>query len=324
MKVLIIGSSGSLARMLISYLIERNIEVTGIDIRKNTEFLPENKFRFYKCSITEKDHLKSIFDEAQPTNVLHLACSFNKVRNRQREYDIDINGSDNVLDICNSTPSVKQLIFSSSAAAYGGKKENPLWMKESEPLVPKNYRYGMNKKLVEDRYTNVPVREDLRIIVLRLCLVLGPTFDKPRSAVSILIKLPFLPKFTRETKLQFIHSEDLTTLTGLILEDRDINGIYNLAPDSYVIVKDIAPDKKYIGVPKFMTKVLLWICWHLRLMNIQPTSAVNSFYPTILDSSKIISRYNYKFKYSSKEAFEDTVAHNMIPADAWSITRRWH
>ena len=317
MKVLIIGSSGSLARMLISYLIERNTEVTGIDIRESTEVLPENKFRFYKCSITEKVHLKSIFNEVQPTNVLHFACSFNKIRNRQREYDIDIHGSENVLDACNNTPSVRQLIFSSSAAAYGAKKDNSLWMKESEPLIPKKYRYGINKKLVEHNYTNIPVREDLRIVVLRLCLVLGPTFDKPRSVVSLLIKLPALPKFIKEKKVQFIHSEDLVSLLELILEDKEINGIYNLAPDSYTVVKDIVPDKKYLGIPLFIFKGSLWVCWHLRILNLQPAAVSNTLYPTILDSSKIISRYGYKFKYSSKEAFEDTVVNNMIPADAW-------
>jgi UDP-glucose 4-epimerase len=317
MKVLITGSSGSLARMLIKHLIEKNVDVIGIDIRESTEILPAEKFQFYKCSITEKEKLKSVFAGVQPTNVVHFACSFNKVRNRKLEYEIDINGSHNILEACNSTSSVKQLIFSSSAAAYGGKADNPLWMKESEPLLPENYRYGMNKKLVEDTYTNISVRYDLNIVILRMCLVLGPTFDKPKSAVSILIKLPFLPRFTRETKLQFIHSDDMVSLMELILKDNEINGIYNLVPDSYTVVKDIAPDKKYIDVPLFIIKGYLSICWHLKIMNIPPVAVVNSFYPTIVDSSKIISRYGYKFKYSSKQAFEDTVANNRIPDDVW-------
>jgi nucleoside-diphosphate-sugar epimerase len=190
-------------------------------------------------------------------------------------------------------------------------------LKESEPLKPDNYRYGMNKKLVEDNYTNIPVREDLQIILLRLCLVLGPTFDKTKSAVSILIKLPFLPKFTMETKLQFIHSDDLVSLIGLILEDKEIRGIYNLAPDSYAVVKEIAPDKRFVGIPLFMIKGFLWFCWHLKIMDLQPASVTTSFYPIILDSTKIISRYSYSFKYSSREAFEKTVASNMIPDNTW-------
>jgi nucleoside-diphosphate-sugar epimerase len=92
MKVLITGSSGSLGRMLIKYLIEKNINVIGVDIRKSTEFISEKKFKFYKCCITENEKLKSIFAEEKPTNVVHLACTLNRVRNRKREFEIDITG----------------------------------------------------------------------------------------------------------------------------------------------------------------------------------------------------------------------------------------
>jgi len=317
MKVLITGSSGLLARMLIEHLITKDVDIVGIDIKESTEFMNGERLRFYNCSITDREKLKSIFLEEQPTNVVHFACSFNKVRSRSLEYIIDINGSDNIMEASNSTPSVRQLIFSSSSAAYGGKKNNPLWMKESEPLLPDNYRYGMNKKIVEDKYINNSLRDDLKLVILRLCLVTGPIFDKPKSAVSILIKFPFMPRFTKETKLQFLHSEDMVALMELIMKDKEICGIYNLVPDSYTLVKDIVPDKRFIRIPFFMIKGFLWICWHLKIMNIQPASGINSFYPTIVDSSAIISRYDYKFKYSSKEAFLDTKIHNRIPEKVW-------
>lgn len=303
--------------MLISHLAETGIEIVGLDIRENPDASQEEGFRFYKCCITEKDKLRTIFLEEQPSNVIHFACSFNTIRNKKLEYEVDIAGSDNIIEVCNQTSSVKQLIFSSSTAAYGGKKNNPLWMKETEPLDPKNYRYGMNKKLVEENFTNLNIRTDLKIVLLRFCLVLGPTFDKPKSVVSILIKLPFLPSFTREMKLQFLHSDDMSSLMELILNDSEISGIYNIVPDSFAVVKEIVPDKKFLPIPFFVIKAFLYICWHLKKMNIQPASAINSFYPTIVDSSRIISRYDYKFRYSSKEAFEDTLLHNRLPEDVW-------
>ncbi len=317
MKVLITGSSGLLGRMLIGHLLATEAEIVGIDISENSEFMNRERFIFYKCSITDREKLRSVFQEEQPTNVIHFACSFNKVRNKIREYEIDINGSDNIVEICNDTPSVRQLIFSSSSAAYGGKKDNPLWMKESEPLLPDNYRYGMNKKIVEDRYTNISVRNDLKIVILRLCLITGPVFDKPKSAVSILIKMPFLPRFTKEMKLQFIHSEDMSALMVLIMKDQEISGVFNLVPDSYAVVSDIVPEKRFIRIPFFLIKGFMWICWHLKITNIQPASVINSFYPTIVDSSRIISRYGYKFKYNSNEAFLDTKMNNRLPADMW-------
>lgn len=122
MKVLVTGSSGLLARMLIKHLITIDVDIVGIDTKESSEFLNEKRFRFHNCSITDKEKLKLIFSKEQPTNVVHFACSFNKVRSRSHEYTIDINGSDNILEASNSTLSVRQLIFSSSSAAYGGKR----------------------------------------------------------------------------------------------------------------------------------------------------------------------------------------------------------
>ncbi len=88
--------------------------------------------------------------------MIHFACTFNKVRNQTREHDIDIGGSRNIIEIADQTPSVKQLIFSSSATAYGGNSDNPLWIKEEHPLNPGAYRYGSNKMLIEGIYTGTP------------------------------------------------------------------------------------------------------------------------------------------------------------------------
>jgi len=313
MKVFITGSSGMLARMLIRYLIDQDIYVAGLDIKESNDFISESNFRFYWCDITEEKKLKSILEKEKPSVVVHFASSFNRIRNRKREIEIDIKGSDNVLQACNETTSVRQLIYSSSAAAYGGKKDNPLWMKESHPLKPEYYRYGMNKKQVESNYSGAIIREDLKIVILRICTVVGPIYDKPRSVVSILLKIRYMPSFTRETKIQFMHTEDMVALFGLIMNDREINGIFNFAGNTYSILKQITDDKKYIHVPVFLIKAVLIVLWHLRIVNLQPAAIGNSFHPLIIDPEKLISRYNYKFKYTSDEAFRDVAVSNKLP-----------
>ncbi len=316
MKVLITGSSGSLGRLLTNFLIARNIDVVGLDIKESEDHFTEKQFRFYRCSITEKDKLKSIFSQEQPTNVVHLACSFNKIRVRHREYEVDIGGSTNVLGASINTLSVKQLIYSSSAAVYGGHNDNKALLKESDQLRPGQYRYGINKKLIEETLLGTPVRNDLHIISLRICSVIGPSYDKPKSVVSILIKLPFLPKFCMENKIQFLHSDDMISLIGLILEDKEINGVFNLAPDSYAIVKELVPGKKFVAIPLFMMTGILYILWNLKILNLQPAAIKASIYPMILDPSMIITRYGYKFKFSSEEAFNVTLHKNKIPLNA--------
>ena len=262
MKVLITGSSGALGRILTDYLISRKIFVAGLDIKDPADYYAEDKFRFHRCSITDKERLKAIFEEEQPSHVVHFACSFNKVRNRRREYEIDVAGSANVLEVTNNTLSVKQLIYSSSAAIYGAHKDNKDWLGESDSLKPERYRYGINKKLIEHTYFSNHVREDLHIISLRICTVVGPTFDKPGSIVSLLIKFPYIPKFCQESRLQFLHSDDFAALFGNVLDDPEIAGIYNLAPDDFVTVKELVPWKKFIGLPLFMLRGVLLILWN--------------------------------------------------------------
>jgi UDP-glucose 4-epimerase len=315
MKVLITGSSGALGRILTGYLISRKISVAGLDIREPVDLFTEDQFRFYNCCITNKAKLESIFSEENPTHVIHLACSFNKVRNRRQEYEIDVAGSSNVFEVAGKTLSVKQLIYSSSAAIYGAHKDNKEWLGESDRLKPERYRDGINKKLIEKIYFGNQVREDLHIISLRICTVIGPTFDKPGSIVSLLIKFPYIPKFCMESRLQFLHSDDFVTLFGYVLDDEEIIGAYNLAPDDYVIVKNLVPWKKFIGFPLLMLRGILLILWNLRLLNLQPAAVKTSIYPMILDPAKIRERYSYRFKFSSAEAFMSTMNNNQLPPD---------
>lgn len=316
MKVLITGSSGSIGSVVASSLAERKIPVVALDLRDLPGTSDNGYYKFYNCSITEKEKLERIFEEERPTHVIHLASTFHKIRDRQLEYQIDVGGSANILDICNRTSSVKQLIFSSSATIYGAHRDNPEWLGETDPVRPGKYVYGLNKKHIEQVFTTTPVREDLHRVLCRICTVIGPTYNKPATIVSMLLKVGWLPSFTKNNRVQFIHTDDLTELIHLILKDDEIAGIYNLAPDSYSPIKDLMPGKKFIWIPLGLVRLVISILWPLRLLNLEPAGVNASIYPIVLDSKKIISRFNYRFRYSSDQAFEDVKKRNMIPADA--------
>ena len=307
MKVLITGSSGYLGRILSADLIKWKITVTGVDTKEPLATSHGDHFNFHRCSITDKGTLMEIFRKEQPTHVIHLACSFNKIRSRQREYDVDIGGSINVLEAANSIPSVQQFIYSSSASTYGGCKDNSDWLFENSPLRPGKYRYGINKMLTEESLSETPVRKDLRIVYLRICNVTGPSFTRNKSVIMILTQLPFLPGYCLKNKIQMLHEEDLSSVVKMILDDDQVEGVFNLAPDSYSVVSDLVPDKRRIGIPIPVVTLLLWILWTFKIADISPASVIYCMNPVILDPGKLISRYGYKFKYSSTEAFNDAV-----------------
>lgn len=313
MKVLITGSSGYLGSLMTEYLINENISVVGLDIKPGKDY-NSDFFRFYDCPIEEKERMFTIFNREKPSHVLHFACSFNKIRDRNKETAIDIGGSKNVLNASIATPSVRQLIFSSSAAAYGGHHDNKEWLSETDPLRPGKYRYGLNKQIIEGIYCRETGKHHLHIASLRIPTVIGPTYSKTKSIVSILMKFPFLPLFCYENRLQFLHSEDMKHLMGMILNDGEIDGIYNLAPDSYAYVRELVPDKKYIYAPLFLVKSVLWVLWHLRLLNLQPAGVGDAAYPVVMSPAKLLSRYKYSFMFSSGEAFGETLLNNSLPS----------
>ena len=314
MKVLITGSSGSFGSIISKSLISKGITVVGLDINEPIEHLSGQYFSFYKCSITDKECLRSIFNAEKPTHVIHLACSFNKVRNQQREHDIDIGGSRNILETADQTPSVKQLMFSSSAAAYGGNSDNPLWIREEYPLNPGSYRYGSNKMLIEGIYTGTTVRKDLHIVLVRICVVVGPGFNKRGSTVAMLKKWRVLPGFFRETKVQFLHTNDFISLINLILNDDHIEGIFNLAPDTYSVVRELVPDKIYLRVPVFLITAVAYVLWNLRIRNFDPAAMSITIHSIVIDPGKIVSRFNYRFRYSSSDAFADADINDDLPS----------
>jgi UDP-glucose 4-epimerase len=314
MSILITGSSGYFGRLVAGDLISAGRRVAGIDIKADPGMTEGEPFRFYSCSVTDRESLGRIFQEVRPTVVMHFACSFNKVRSRRKEYEIDVAGSRNVMELCNETLSVRKLIYSSSAAIYGASRNNGTWLGETAEVNPGKYRYGINKKLIEHDLFTFRKRDDLRVISLRICTVVGPDYCKPRSVVSILLCLPFLPGSFRDKRVQFLHEADFVSLIRKVADDPDIEGIYNLAADSYSVVGEMLPGKRYVDFPVHALKPILWVLWNLRILNLQPCSLVYSLYPILVDPSKIRSRYIYSYSYTSSEALADTMKNNKLPA----------
>jgi UDP-glucose 4-epimerase len=314
MKILITGSTGLLGNLITKSLLVKRIKVIGLDLKEPMELYPEEIFSFYKCSITDRERIKKIFAEECPTHVIHLASTLGKLRDKKSEYEIDVEGSKNILACSNKTTTVKQLIYTSSALAYGGNKENPPMIDESCELNPGDYTYGKNKKTVEQIFSDTSIRNDLNLNLLRICNVVGPSFNKPGSVVSLLLNWSWLPEFCKETKIQFLHEEDFVSVINLILFDKRINGVFNIAPDKYAVVKDLIPHKKYFRIPVALAKGILTVLWKLKLINFQPAGIYCAIYPILLDPGKVRSTLDFEFKYSTREAFEDTRRTNKIPA----------
>lgn len=314
MKVLVTGSAGYLGRVFLNHLSSRGYETVGLDIN-NSGAKDGAADRFYVCDITDRLRIIEIFSSERPDAVVHFASTFHRVRDREKEYAIDIGGSRNLFEAAHLTSSVRKFIYSSSAAVYGASRREKMWLDETDPVNPGGYRYGINKKLTEEMLFSGNGKADLQVVSLRLCTVVGPLYSRPGSVVSILLRLPVLPSSFRNTRLQFMHEEDFAEITGRMLEE-NVEGLFNMAPDSCTVVGDVVPPGRFRHFPCRLLIPVMWILWHLRLCNLQPAGFGYCLYPVVMDSTKLLRRFDYNFRYSSSEAFLDAKTCNMVPAGA--------
>ncbi len=308
MKILITGSSGYVGYILSKYFSEKGIEVIGMDIAENPAWTGNSHFKFIESDVTDLAELKRIFFVEQPTHVIHLAFLMNPMHDHKMNYDIDVGGSVNTMIAADSTLSVKQFLQFSSASAYGAWPKNKLWLSESDILLPRDYRYGIHKKKIEDMYSWFYKRDDLNLVVVRMCTAVGPLYHKKGGVVSILANSPLMLRLNnRYCELQFLHEDDLTALVELILHDTTVTGTFNLAPDSFATTKELASSKFHIPLPLWLARGIANVLWGIRIAPMMPSAMTLSTYGIVVDPAKIINRYKYKFKFSTLDAFTETV-----------------
>lgn len=309
-KLLITGSSGYLGNFLSVYFGNKGISVVGLDLEAHPVVTDIPNFTFHKCDVRDKEKLQKIFKDESPTHVIHLAYLMDPHHDAQFEYDVDVKGSQNLLEAANSTPSVKQFILFSSASIYGADQENPEWFYEDSPLEPRDYNYAIHKKTVEQWYQEFKRRDDLNLVIMRMCTAVGPSYYKKGGVVSSLHGAPFMIQVgPRRNAVQFIHEDDVKHLVEKLVYDEEVEGTFNLGPDSYAFADEIAKSlkKRVFPVPLWIMKSAFWVIWTFRLGLLTPAMAKLIAFPIAAHPRKLQERYNYQFQYSTLEAFLDAV-----------------
>ena len=177
MNILVTGGLGYLGSHAVVELIQQNYGVVILDNlsnshKKNLERIEKitcKKIKFYKEDVRHKSSLRKIFKDNNIKGVMHFAGlkSVKKSNSQRKEYfDVNVNGTRNLIDVLNEINNDKKFfIFSSSACVYGNPDYLPY--NETHGLNPENF-YGMTKlqseQILEEAYKNY---KDWKIVVLR-------------------------------------------------------------------------------------------------------------------------------------------------------------
>jgi len=139
MKVLITGSVGFIGYHLSKKLLDKNIQVIGIDninnyydpkvkIKRNLLLKKYSNYKFYKLDINKFKNLEKIYKKYKFQTVIHLAAQAGvrySITNPFAYIKANLDGFYNILHLSKKYK-VKHLIYASSSSVYGDQKKQPI------------------------------------------------------------------------------------------------------------------------------------------------------------------------------------------------------
>lgn len=303
-KVLVTGSSGYLGSQTVAGLAARaDLAVIALDVREPATRLPGVTYEIADIRAPEVD---AIVGRHQPDVVVHLASIVTPGKNSNRafEYDVDVNGTRNLLQACVSH-GVRRLIVSSSGAAYGYHADNPEWLTEDDPVRGNDvFAYSCHKRLVEEMLADYRASHpELEQIVFRIGTILGPTV---RNQITDLFEKPkILAIAGSDSPFVFIHDQDVV---GAILHgiDSRATGIFNVAGDGKLTIFEIAGrlGKSCRVLPAGLLKTALWVLKKLNLTQYGPEQLDFLRYRPVLLNTRLKNEFGYTPRLSSAQVFD--------------------
>lgn len=146
MKILVTGGSGFIGKHLCELLKQQEFEVLNVDIEEPIDDLNEVKYK--RCSILDELAIMKIFAEFQPNIVYHLAAKADLFGKSLADYEVNIQGTANILNAIMQTDSVEHSIITSTQLVIGPK--NSLVAGNGKELYdPLDQLYSLSKVKTE-------------------------------------------------------------------------------------------------------------------------------------------------------------------------------
>ncbi len=307
-RVLVTGGNGYLGHQVVAALagLAPEVEaVVSLDVRAAA---PERSVPgVLQASADIRDPgLATLLREQRIDTVVHLAAIVTPGRhsNRELEYQVDVEGTRNVLQACLAA-GVGRLVVSSSGAAYGYHADNPAWLNEDAPLRGnQEFAYSWHKRLVEEMLAEARrTHPGLEQVVLRIGTILGETvanqitalFDKPRPLAVAGSDSPFV----------FVWDQDVVGVIVQAVRGAPA-GQYNVAGDGALTLHQIAArmGKRCRVLSPALLSAALWLGQRLGLTQYGPEQLRFLQYRPVLDNRRLKEVFGYRPRKTSAETFD--------------------
>jgi len=307
-SVLVTGAGGYLGRQVVAALSAspRNLgRIAALDLRSVPESERLPGVTYQTADITGPG-LAEVFQRHAPSVVVHLAALVTPGAgsNREREYRVDVLGSRNVLEACLACGAGK-IIYASSGAAYGYHPDNPLWLAEDHPLRGNpEFAYSDHKRQVEEMLARWRAEHpELKQLILRPGVILGAA---AKNQITALFDKPMVLGLSgAATPFVFIWDQDVVAviLKGVF---EDVAGIYNLAGDGVLSLKEMAArlGKPYVPLPAWLVRGALWLLGRLGLTQYGPEQVRFLLYRPVLSNQRLKDELGYTPQKTTRQVFD--------------------
>jgi UDP-glucose 4-epimerase len=311
MRYLITGGSGYIGSRLVELLAQRDDteSVLIADVRPPRIHRPRTEF--VKLDVRDREGVRAALERSRADALVHLAFLLDPIHDEALMYDIDVNGTHNVLEAAHAA-GTEQVLVTSSAVAYGAFPDNPEPLTEDDPVRGvASYSYARDKT-ESDRLCQLWAERhpDRTMTIVRPCIVLGPNVNN--SLVRIWTKAPAQFDIGNlDNRIQFVHEDDVVEAISRLLDGKH-GGAFNVAGDGLMTYKECA---ELIGLPirKIPVRALRALAkasWRAHLAEAPAGQIEFALYPWIVSSDKLKATLGWGPQHDSRSTFEVAMRHH--------------
>jgi UDP-glucose 4-epimerase len=325
LKVAVTGPTGEIGKPLLSEL-EGRAAVGSVVGMARRPFDPSaegwKKCSYRRGDILDRGALAALFDGADVA--VHLAFAIFGDREEARK--INLEGTRNAFETAIKA-GVSRLVYASSVAAYGFHPENPQPLTEEVPAWGSDsFYYSAQKAELEDLLDELLPGSGVEAYVFRPSIVAGPRatmlVEQTVEAVRAGDPLPLIRRGIERVPLvrpvlpdpgvpfQLVHHDDVARAMAAAICGDGPPGVYNLAGEGEVRVRDVARALGWRWVPVPRAAVNLGTAAARRLSFASPKLewAIAADTPVLMDAAKARRELGWLPERDAGRTLEETVA----------------
>lgn len=178
-SVLVIGGCGSLGHHIVKQMLEKEDAATITVFDLKTEQNPITGAAYVEGNISSREQTLSALQQSRPQVVFHTVSPKSMVQKNPRQlfYDVNVGGTENLLDCINEVHVTKALIYTSSSSVVHDNTTDLVDATEDLPLCfesdgQKEY-YTHTKAVAEDMVRKANGKKGLLTVAVRAAMLIG-------------------------------------------------------------------------------------------------------------------------------------------------------